>query len=586
MNQHPNYILNQINSPKDVKNLTIDDLKKVATEIRQLVVEKDAAIGGHVGPNLGIVETTIAFHYVFDSPKDKVVWDISHQSYPHKMLTGRKEAFLDPDHYRDVTGYSNQDESEHDYFKVGHTSTSIALATGMAKARDMKDENGNIVAVIGDGSMSGGLALEGLNNAAKLKSNLIIIFNDNQMSIDDVNGGMYKMFAELRETNGQSSNNLFKAMGLDYRYVDNGNDLETMISVLEEVKDIDHPIVVHINTLKGEGYQPAIERKREFHWHVPFNVEDDSTKNVATGESYNKLILDELGRQIDDGKPIMAINAAIPGAFDLVPFKEKYPDNYDDVDIAEQYSITYATGLAANGARPVVFHNSTFLQRAYDQLEHDMALNGYPVVMLVKGGHITENSNTHQGIFDIGMISSIPNLEYLAPTNAEELISMLRWALTQTDKSVVIREPITEVRHGEADDDYTEINYRVANQGEKVAILGLGAFYKLGEDVQRKLKEDLNIDATLINPISATTLDVETLNNLKKDHELVVTLEDASMVGGFGEKVDHFYANSEMKVLNFGAQKELTDMVPVEELYDRYHLNPEQIVDDIKRVID
>lgn len=536
MNQHPDYILNQINSPKDVKNLTIDDLKKVATEIRQLVVEKDAAIGGHVGPNLGIVETTIAFHYVFDSPKDKVVWDISHQSYPHKMLTGRKEAFLDPDHYRDVTGYSNQDESEHDYFKVGHTSTSIALATGMAKARDMKDENGNIVAVIGDGSMSGGLALEGLNNAAKLKSNLIIIFNDNQMSIDDVNGGMYKMFAELRETNGQSSNNLFKAMGLDYRYVDNGNDLETMISVLEEVKDIDHPIVVHINTLKGEGYQPAIERKREFHWHVPF--------------------------------------------------KEKYPDNYDDVDIAEQYSITYATGLAANGARPVVFHNSTFLQRAYDQLEHDMALNGYPVVMLVKGGHITENSNTHQGIFDIGMISSIPNLEYLAPTNAEELISMLRWVLTQTDKPVVIREPITEVRHGEADDDYTEINYRVANQGEKVAILGLGAFYKLGEDVQRKLKEDLNIDATLINPISATTLDVETLNNLKKDHELVVTLEDASMVGGFGEKVDHFYANSEMKVLNFGAQKELTDMVPVEELYDRYHLNPEQIVDDIKRVID
>lgn len=386
MNQHPDYILNQINSPKDVKNLTIDDLKKVATEIRQLVVEKDAAIGGHVGPNLGIVETTIAFHYVFNSPKDKVVWDISHQSYPHKMLTGRKEAFLDPDHYRNVTGYSNQDESEHDYFKVGHTSTSIALATGMAKARDMKNENGNIVAVIGDGSMSGGLALEGLNNAAKLKSNLIIIFNDNQMSIDDVNGGMYKMFAELRETNGQSSNNLFKSMGLDYRYVENGNDLETMISVLEEVKDIDHPIVVHINTLKGEGYQPAIERKCEFHWHVPFNVEDGSTKNVVTGESYNKLILDELGRQIDDGKPIMAINAAIPGAFDLVSFKEKYPNNYDDVDIAEQYSITYATGLAANGARPVVFHNSTFLQRAYDQLEHDMALNGYPVVMLVKGG--------------------------------------------------------------------------------------------------------------------------------------------------------------------------------------------------------
>lgn len=588
MNRHPDYLLNEVNEPADIKGMSLDELKQLAKEIRQLILERDSAIGGHVGPNLGVVELTIAYHYVFNSPHDKVVWDVSHQSYPHKMLTGRKLSFLDPDHYEDISGYTSPEESNHDFFEIGHTSTSISLAVGMAQARDLlqPQSNDNIVAVIGDGSLSGGLAFEGFNNAAKLKSNLIIVVNDNQMSIDEDQGGLYKGLKELCDTDGKSPNNLFKFMGLDYRYVKNGNDLNTMIAAFKAVKDIDHPIVLHVNTLKGKGYEPAVKEKMTYHWRAPFDLKTGKDKQPVAGESYSDAILAELDRQIAAGQPVVAMNAAIPGVFDLKKFQAKHPDRYYDVGIAEQDCISTAVAMAAAGARPVVFQNATFLQRAYDQLVHDMALNDAPVVMIVRGGTITDGSATHQGSFDISMISDLPNIEYLAPTNVEELISMLKWAIRQTDQPVVIRQPEKPLIHGKAtQDDYSNIKYDIAHHGNEVAIMAVGDFWELGKKVCAELKSKLNVDATLINPKSLTGIDGEVLHHLSENHGVVVTLEDGNLSGGFGETIDRYYGPTSMKVLNFGAPREFADNVPTDVLHEWYHLTPKQIVDDIEQVL-
>lgn len=588
MNRHPDYLLNEVNEPADIKGMSLDELKQLAREMRHLVLERDSAIGGHVGPNLGIMELTIAYHYVFNSPHDKVIWDVSHQSYPHKMLTGRKLGFLDPDHYEDVSGFTSPEESNHDFFEIGHTSTSISLAVGLAQARDLMkpDSKDNIVAVIGDGSLSGGLAFEGLNNAAKLNSNLIIVVNDNQMSIDEDQGGLYKGLKELRATDGQSVNNIFKFMGLDYRYIKDGNDLKAMIAAFKDVKDIDHPIVLHVNTQKGKGYQPAEEEKMLYHWRQPFDLKTGKDRHPGQGENYSDAILDELDRQIDAGEPVVAMNAAIPGVFNLKKFQAKHPNRYYDVGIAEQDCISTAVAMAVAGARPIVFQNATFLQRAYDQLIHDMALNDAPVVMIVRGGTIATESATHQGSFDISMISDLPNIEYLAPTNVEELLSMLRWAIKQTDQPVVIREPEKPLLHGKAThDDYSNIKYDIAHHGSEVAIMAVGDFWELGQKVCAELQKKLNVDATLINPKSLTGIDAEVLHHLSENHDVVVTLEDGNLSGGFGETIDRYYGPTPMKVLNFGAPREFADNVPLEVLYEWYHLTPKQIVDDIEKVI-
>lgn len=588
MNRHPDYLLNEVNEPADIKGMSLDELKQLVREMRHLVLERDSAIGGHVGPNLGIMELTIAYHYVFNSPHDKVIWDVSHQSYPHKMLTGRKLGFLDPDHYEDVSGFTSPEESNHDFFEIGHTSTSISLAVGLAQARDLMkpDSKDNIVAVIGDGSLSGGLAFEGLNNAAKLNSNLIIVVNDNQMSIDEDQGGLYKGLKELRATDGQSVNNIFKFMGLDYRYIKDGNDLKAMIAAFKDVKDIDHPIVLHVNTQKGKGYQPAEEEKMLYHWRQPFDLKTGKDKHPGQGENYSDAILDELDRQIDAGEPVVAMNAAIPGVFNLKKFQAKHPNRYYDVGIAEQDCISTAVAMAVAGARPIVFQNATFLQRAYDQLIHDMALNDAPVVMIVRGGTIATESATHQGSFDISMISDLPNIEYLAPTNVEELLSMLRWAIKQTDQPVVIREPEKPLLHGKAtQDDYSNIKYDIAHHGSEVAIMAVGDFWELGQKVCAELQKKLNVDATLINPKSLTGIDAEVLHHLSENHDVVVTLEDGNLSGGFGETIDRYYGPTPMKVLNFGAPREFADNVPLEVLYEWYHLTPKQIVDDIEKVI-
>lgn len=582
-------VLEKINSPQDVKKLSTDEMNTLAQDIRNAIINRVNTIGGHLGPDLGIAEAAIAMHYVFNSPEDKFVFDVSHQVYPHKMLTGRKHGFVDPSRFLEISGYSNPQESEHDHFVIGHTSTSVSLATGLAKARDLKNEKYNVIALIGDGSLSGGEAYEGFNNAAELDSNMIIIINDNEMSIAPNEGGLYKNLAELRNTNGQAVNNVFKAIGFDYYYVEDGNNVEALISAFEKVKDTNRPTVVHIHTLKGKGYEPAVLDKETYHWHIPGFLDKKAGDTVVESESYNSITKDFLLKKKQSGEPVIAITAATPGVFEFNPvFRDKMGKNYTDVGIAEEHAIAYASGLAKNGAKPVLCLMSSFVQRTYDQMSQDLALNNSPATVLIYWGGISGADMTHLCTFDIPLISNIPNIVYLAPTSKEEYLAMLEWSYNQNEHPVFIRVPATElVSTGIADNtDYSKLNkYKLVEKGEKAAIIAAGTFFALGEQVKQELKTQTGIDATLINPCYLTGVDEELLNELKKDHSLVITLEDGELDGGFGEKVTRFYGNSCMKVLNFGAKKEFTDRVPLEELYNRYHLTKELIVNDMKEVL-
>ena len=578
MNKHPEYLLNKISGPQDLKKLSIAQMQQLAQEIRTLILEKDAAEGGHLGPDLGIVEATIAYHYVFDAPKDKIVWDVSHQTYPHKMLTGRALAWLDPDHYEDVTPYSNPDESPYDYYAVGHTSTSIGLATGMAKARDLMGNHENIMALIGDGSMTGGLAYEGLNNAAIEKHNLVVVVNDNQMSIDENVGGLVTALKKLRDSNGETKENPFTAMGFDYRYVADGNDIKSMIEAFKAVKDVDHPILLHINTLKGKGYKPAIDEEEAHHWVMPFDLKTDKPLAPASeAPTANSVALDVVSEEIGKGTNLMAINAAIPGVFGLDKIKNKYPDHYTDVGIAEQESVAFAAGAAKEGAVPVLFENSTFLQRAFDQLSHDVAANDLPVVMMVAGGGISGTSKTHLGIFDQVMISNLPNWIYLAPTNLAEEKAMMTWAIKQRKHPVAIKMPTKAVpENGDAQEDYSKITYQI-KPGKDVAILALGDMYAiLGEKVAQEL------NATLVNPVSANILDKDALDKLAKENKVIVTIEDNTLDGGFGEKVASYLGDKDVKVLNYGQKRVYTDQTPLKDILKDNRMTVEQIVEDIK----
>ncbi len=575
--------LDNINSPADVKKLNLKELEALAEEIRSAILNRDSKIGGHVGPNLGIVETTIALHYVFNSPEDKIVYDVSHQSYPHKILTGRKNGFLTDEGMRKISGYTTPAESEHDHFIVGHTSTSVSLACGLAKARDLKGEKHNVIAVIGDGSLSGGEALEGFDNAAVLNSNIIIIVNDNEMSIAENHGGLYGNLRLLRQTGGKAECNMFKALGFDYRYLEEGNDIAKLTSLMKEVKDTDKPTVLHIHTEKGKGYKPAEEHKEIWHWSVPFDIASGNPTIDLSGENYNSITVNYLQEKIAKDKKVVLINAGTPGAIGMTPdMRQKFGRNFVDVGIAEEHGVAMASALAKGGCKPVFWVLSSFVQRTYDQLSQDLALNKNPAVILIGWNGISGGDATHLGTFDIPLISNIPNLVYLAPTTKEEYLSMLDWGIEQTSHPVVIRIPSTVV-HAEKETEKTfeQLNtYKVEQQGSKVALIAAGSFFELGRRAAAKLAEQ-GITATLVNPRYLTGLDENLLNSLKDDHKIVATLEDGELDGGFGEKIARFYGNSNMKVLNFGAQKEFTDRVPVEELYKRYHLTPELIADDI-----
>ena len=580
-------VFNKVNSPADVKKLSVEEMNVLSSDIRKAILNKVDTIGGHLGPDLGIVEATIAMHYVFNSPKDKFIFDVSHQIYPHKILTGRKDAFVNPLAHPEISGYSNPNESEHDNFILGHTSTSLSLATGMAKARDLKGEKYNVVALIGDGSLSGGEAFEGLSNAAVLNSNMIIVVNDNVMSIAPVEGGIYNSLKILRDTNGQAKDNIFKSMGYDYYYLEEGNDVEKLIALFEKVKDTNKPTVVHIHTLKGKGYEPAETDKETYHWQMPKFIENYGKKQPAV-ETYTSITNDYLVEKAKKDKALMVVSPATPGATGLTPdVRAKLGKHYTDVQIAEQHAVGYIAGLAYNGAKPVLEVLSSFIQRSYDQMSQDMAINNAPATILVFWGGISPADVTHLQVFDIPLISNIPNIVYLAPTNKEEYLAMLDWSVDQNKYPVAIRVPMTNlVSTGVKDNtDYAKLNkFKFANKGEKVAIIGVGNFYQLGEQVQAKLKEQ-GINATLINPVYLTGLDEKALDELKANHNLVITLEDGVLDGGYGEKVARYYGNSGMKVLNFGAKKEFTDRTPMDELNKRYHLTPELIVKDVEEAL-
>lgn len=577
-------LLEKIQSPKDVKVLSMPQLHELAQEIRDGILNRDSNIGGHVGPNLGIVETTIAMHYVFNCPEDKFVFDVSHQSYPHKMLTGRAFGYYDNNRFQEISGYSSPAESpEYDQFELGHTSTSISLASGLQKARDIKGTKENIVVLIGDGSLSGGEALEGLDEVGELGTGIIIIVNDNEMSIAENHGGLYKNLALLRETNGKAECNLFRAMGLDYKYVADGNDVETLIKTFQEVKDIDHPIVVHIHTEKGKGYAPAEQNKEPWHWSMPFDIETGKPKVEGGGENYGNMTAEYLLEEMKKDKHLVAVTSGTPTVAGF--FKNRREEagaQHVDVGIAEEQAVAMISGMAKGGIRPVYNVYSTFIQRTYDQIAQDLCINGNPAVINVFCASLYGmNDITHIGFYDIPMLSNIPNLVYLAPTCWEEYKAMMAWGIQQTAHPVAIRVPGGAVTHSDEqfDEDYSELNrFKMTHKGSKVAIVALGAFYGLGKQVAALLKEQKGIDATLINPRYITGFDEEMLESLKADHEKVITLEDGALEGGFGEKIARFYGDSDMRTLCFGIKKGLYDRYDYQQLAKDNELTPKQIV--------
>ena len=572
--------LEHISGPADVKKLSLAEMTALCGEIRTALIEKLSRHGGHCGPNFGFVEATVALHYVFDSPKDKMVFDVSHQTYPHKMLTGRAEAFLDPAHYDDVSGYSNPHESEHDHFTIGHTSTSVSLACGLAKARDLRGESGNVIAVIGDGSLSGGEALEALDYAAELDGNLIIIVNDNDMSIAENHGGIYGNLRLLRETGGKAECNLFRAMGLDYRFVADGNDLSAMIEALRAVKDAKKPVVLHIVTEKGKGFAPAEQHKEEWHYCAPFDRETGKPLMSTEGESWESITTDFMLERMKRDPAVCMFSSGTPTVLGFTEDKRRLAGRqFIDVGIAEENAVALASGIAAAGGKPVYGVYSTFIQRTYDQLSQDLCINNSPATIIVAWGSVYGmNDVTHLGLYDIPMMSNIPNLVYLAPTSREEYLAMLDWSIDQTDHPVAIRMPGGPlISTGEAvNPDFSRLNeYQVAHRGAKVALLGLGSFFSLAQQAAALLKTQTGIDATVINPRFITGLDEKLLRELTADHDVVVTLEDGQLDGGFGEKIARFYGADAVKVLNFGLKKEFLDRYDLEQVLRDNHLTPE-----------
>ena len=581
--------IEKINRPTDVKNLNSEQLHILADEMRQALLQKLSKHGGHFGPNLGMVEATIALHYVFNSPTDKIVYDVSHQSYPHKMLTGRKDAFLYEDKYDDVSGYSNPDESDHDFFTIGHTSTSVSLACGLAKGRDLKGDSENIIAVIGDGSLSGGEALEGLDFASELNSNLIIVVNDNDMSIAENHGGLYKNLKQLRDTDGKSECNLFKSMGLDYVFVKDGNDIDSLIDAFKQVKDSTYPVVVHICTQKGKGYEIAEKNKEAWHYCGPFDLETGKSDMPQGGEDYSSMTADILLKKMKEDKTIVGITSATPTVFGFTEDKRKEAGSqFVDVGIAEETAVALASGIAKNGGKPVYGVYSTFIQRTYDQLSQDLCINNSAATILVYWASVYGmNDVTHLGIYDIPMMANIPNRVYLAPTTKEEYLAMLDWSIEQNDHPVAIRVPISVVSDGKkVTKDFSKLNeYEVTQNGSKIAIVALGSFYSVGAKTAEIIENKTGVKPTLINPIYITGTDDKLLEQLKENHDIVITVEDGVLDGGFGEKIARFYGNSDVKVLNYGLKKEFLDRYNPEEIVKANRLTPEQIAEDVCGII-
>ncbi|MBQ1433318.1 MAG: 1-deoxy-D-xylulose-5-phosphate synthase [Ruminococcus sp.] len=580
--------LENINSPADIKKLEISQLRTLADETRDALINKISKAGGHQGPNLGVVEMTVALHYVFDSPKDKIVFDVSHQCYPHKILTGRKEAFLDEAHFHDVTGYTNPNESEHDMFIVGYTSTSVSLALGLAKGRDLNGRKENIIALIGDGSLSGGEALEALDYAGEYDKNLIIIVNDNDQSIAENHGGMYKTLKKLRENGGKAEDNIFKAMGLDYRYLDDGHDTDKLVALFKEAKDIDHPIVLHIHTIKGKGLPYAEENREAWHAGGPFHVEDGSP--VYPFEDGENVVFNCLKELLDNNSNAIALNAATPMGLGFVQgIREEYVKRgqFIDVGIAEENAVAMAGGIARNGGTAVFGTFAPFFQRTYDQMSHDVCLNDSPATFLILSpGAYGMNSNTHIALCDIQMFAHIPNLIYLAPASNEEFTQMFRYATSQKEHPVAIRVAPNLTDSGKADDtDYSVLKNKVERRGTKAAIIAVSGLLPMALEAADKVKEMTGTDITVINPHFVSGLDEKLLESLKADHSLIVTIEDGELMGGYGQNVAAFYGDSEMKVHCHGISKAFHTEFKPEELLAEHGISVSALAEETAKAL-
>lgn len=578
-----------IHSPKDIKVLSVDELPGLCDKLRDALLFKLSKHGGHIGPNLGMVEMTVALHYVFDAPEDKIVYDVSHQSYVHKMLTERMEAFLDRAHFNDVSGFTEPGESPYDLFTIGHTSTAVSLAGGLVKARDLKGDRENVIAIVGDGSLSGGEAFEGLDFAAELASNFIIIVNDNDMSIAENHGGLYNNLRQLRDTDGASPLNYFKSLGLDYLYVKDGNNVAELVEMFERVKDIQHPIVVHINTQKGKGYAPAEADRETFHFGGPFDLVTGHPKYIPDEPDYGDVTACYLLDIMKEDSTVCAITAGTPGVIGFHPERRREAGRqFIDVGIAEQEAVALASGIAKGGCKPFFGVVSSFIQRAYDQLSQDVAINNTAMVLGIFYGTLYGmNDVTHLGWFDIPLISNIPNMVYLAPTCKEEYLAMLDWAMNQHDHPVAVRVPGCKViSSGKTfPTDYSQLNrYQVEVRGSQVAIIAAGSFFQLGEAVVAMLAKQ-GVNATLINPRFLSGLDEALLRQLEHDHSLVITLEDGVLDGGFGEKIARFFGPTDMKVKCYGIKKEFVDNYDAAHLAEENHLTPELITDDIASLL-
>lgn len=576
--------LETITSPADIKGYTAEQRRVLAQEMRDALLKRASMHGGHFGPDFGIIEAIIALHTVFDSPTDKIVFDVSHQCYPHKMLTGRVEAYIDEDKYDEVSGYTNPKESPHDLFNVGHTSTSISLASGLAKARDLAGHKENIIALIGDGSLSGGEALEGLNVVGEMETNFIIVFNDNGHSIAENHGGMYRAFKELRETNGTAENNLFRAMGLDYRYVADGNDCEALIAAFSAVRDSEKPVVVHIHTQKGKGYQFAEENPETWHYRSAFDIETGALKQPYT-DPFQAATVDFVKAEAKANPNVVFLAAGTMGAIGLSPKdRAELGSQYVDVGIAEEHAVAMASGLARGGARPIFGTYSTFFQRVYDQMAQDVAVNMSPAVFLSVGASIYYmNDVTHLGFFDIPIFTNIPNLVFLAPASLDEYMAVLRWAVAQTTHPVMIRMPVMGYEESPypVRTDYSELNkYQVVREGSEVAIIGAGNFAALASAAAVAMEKE-GIHATVVNPIFLSGLDTALLDSLKEKHRLILTLEDGILEGGFGQKIAAYYGmDACIRVRCYGIAKEFHDRYQSAELARAHHLTAEQIAAD------
>lgn len=574
--------LKSIKSPADIRNYDMDGLELLCASLRAPLIRKLGAHGGHVGPNLGVVEATVALHYVFNTPADRIVFDVSHQTYVHKMLTGRIEAFLDPDHYSDVTGYTNPRESDYDLFEVGHTSTSIALAVGLAKARDLEGGSENVVAFIGDASLGGGEALEALEYAPELHSNFIVILNDNQMSIAENHGALFSHLTELRQSNGTAANNIFKALGYEYIYVREGNNIRALVRAFEEARNAGHAVLIHINTMKGEGLPVAEQNKEEFHYSMPFDLKTGGLLSPSAAESYIEMFARHMSLRMQENSRIVTVNAGTPGAIGFTADRRKAAGRqFVDTGICEQAATAVVAGLAKGGCRPVMGVMATFIQRSYDQLSQDIAINNLPgVVVDFNGGIWGIPDMTHLGFFDISMASNIPNFVFIAPATAEEYIAVLDWAIGQTDHPVFVRTPAGRVVHSDREVNTDFFRYDIVEQGRDIALIGAGSFLPIALEAAELLR-GRGLNPTVINPRILSHLDCETLDSLKS-YRQVITLEDGIVDGGFGQKVAAYLGDSDVRVNVLGLRKEFLDRYKASEVLRANSLTAPQIADLVK----